>query len=104
MALHRSFRLTRSDAKDDERSVSLGLPLIQQLIVLVMASMILDGGMLAQMFSYAAAAYWVCVGIILLRRRRNLTRFDKIVIRIGFLFACVFSVFLTGFIWHLRGV
>jgi hypothetical protein len=104
MHAHRSFRLTRSDAKDDSQSVSLLFPLVQQLVVLGMASLILDGGMILQVFSYAAVAYWVCVAVIMIRRRRQLTPIDKIVIRIGFLAACAISVVLTGLIWHLRGV
>lgn len=104
MGTHRSFRFTRSDAKDDTCSVSLGFPLVQQLVVLGMASLVLDGGMILQVFSFAALAYWVCVGIILIRRRRHLTPIDKIVIRVGFLMACAISAVLTGSIWHLRGV
>jgi hypothetical protein len=104
MNTHRSFRLTRSDAKDDTRSVSLLFPLVQQLVVLGMASLILDGGMIMQIFSYAALAHWVCVAIILIRRRRQLTPIDKIVIRVGFLVACAISVVLAGFIWRLIGV
>ena len=78
--------------------------MVQQLVVLVIASLVLDGGMIFQVFSYAALAYWVCVGIILIRRRRHLTPIDKIVIRVGFLMACAISVVLTRFIWHLRGI
>ncbi len=104
MHAHRSFRLTRSEAKNEAQSVSLLFPLVQQLVVLGMASLILDGGMILQVFSYAALAYWVCVAVIMIRRRRQLTRIEKLVIRIGFLAACAISVVLTGFIWHLRGV
>lgn len=104
MSTHRSFRLTRSDTKDEARGFGLAFPLVQQLVVLGMASLVLDGGMILQVFSYAALAYWFCVAIILIRRRRQLTPIDRIVIRIGFLVACAISVALTGFIWHLRGV
>ena len=104
MQAHRSFRLTRSGSKDETRSVGLLFPLAQQLAVLGMASLILDGGMILQVFSYAALAYWVSVAIILIRRRRQLTSFDRIVIRIGFVAACPISVALTGFVSHLRGV
>jgi hypothetical protein len=76
---------------------------VQQWVVLGMAGLILDGGMILQVFSYAAMAYWVGVVIILIRRRRQLTPIDRIVIRVGFLAACAISVVLTGFIWHLRG-
>lgn len=104
MSIHHSFRLTRSDAKDEARGFGLAFPLVQQLVVLGMAGLILDGGMILQVFSYAALAYWVCVVIILIRRRRQLTQVDRIVIRIGFLVACAISAVLTGFVWHLRGV
>lgn len=104
MSAHRSFRLTPSDAKDETQSFGLAFPLLQQLIVLGVASLILDGGMVLRMFSYAALAYWACVAIIWIRRRRQLTKIDRIVIRIGFLAACAVSVVLTRFIWHLRGV
>ncbi|MCP5524393.1 MAG: hypothetical protein H7A46_22920 [Verrucomicrobiales bacterium] len=104
MHAHRSFRLTGSNARDDTRRVSLLFPLVQQLLVLGMSSLILDGGRVLQVFSYAALAYWTCVAIIFMRRGRHLTSLDKIVIRVGFLMACAISVILTGFIWHLRGV
>jgi hypothetical protein len=104
MDIHRSFRLTRPATKNGTDSVRLGLPLVQQFVVLLMAGMILDGGMIFQIFSYAALAYWVCIAIIFIRRRKCLTPADKIVIRVGFLIACAISIVLTEFIWHLRGV
>jgi hypothetical protein len=104
METQRAFRLTRSDAKDEARGFGLAFPLVQQLVVLGMASLILDGGVILQVFSYAALAYWVGVVIILFRRRKQLTPVDRIIIRVGFLVACALSVCLTGFIWHLRGV
>lgn len=104
MSTHRSFRLTRTSVEDEEHRLGLEFPLVQQLVVLVMSSLILDGGVIFQVFSYAALAYWVCIAIILIRRRRQLTPVDRIVIRIGFLVACALSAVLTGFIWHLRDV
>ena len=101
---HRSFRLTRSEAKDNAQSVTLRSRLVQQLVVLGVASLLMDGGRILQMFSFSALAYWVCIAIIFIRRRRRLTRIDQLVIRVGFLWACAISVFLTSFIWYLRGV
>jgi hypothetical protein len=104
MGIHRSFKLTRSGVQDEARSVSLVLPLVQQFVILGMASLILDGGVMLQIFGYAALAYWIGVGIILQRRRTSLTGVDKSVIRLGFLLLCAISLVLTEFIWHLRGV
>ena len=104
MDAHRSFRLTRSDPKGDTPGAGLVYPLAQQFIVLGFASLILDGGTILQIFTYAAVAHWACIAIILIRRRTQLTRIDKIVIRVGFVVACAISVVLTGFIWRLRGI
>ena len=104
MHAHRSFRLTRSDPKENPAGAGLVFPLVQQLIVLGFASLILDGGTMFQVFSYAAVAHWTCMAIILMRRRNRLTPIDKLVIRVGFLVACAVSVVLTGLIWHLKGV
>ena len=101
--MHRSFRLTRSDPNAEISNLGLGFPLLQQLVILGFASLILDGGAMLQVFSYAALAHWGCILLILVRRRSHLTPMDRIVIRVGFLVACVISVVLTGLIWHLIG-
>jgi hypothetical protein len=104
MPKHRPFRFTRSEAKDDARSFSLLVPLVEQLVFLAVASLILDGGKLMPILMNGALAYWICVAIILIRRRRQLKPIDKIVIRIGFWAACAISVWLTPLVSHFRGV
>jgi hypothetical protein len=99
METHRSFRLTRSDPKADAGKVDISFPVVQQVLVLMMASMILDGGMMMQLSGCAALAYWVGFSIIMARRRGRLTQTDAILIRWGFLMLYTVSFALTGLIW-----
>jgi hypothetical protein len=76
---------------------------VQQSLILVLASMILDGGGLFQVCFYAFTAYWAGVGLLRLRAGAALSKVDLLLIRSGYLPACVLSFFLTYSIWHLRG-
>lgn len=85
-----------------KKSDNVTFTLVQQVPILLLTSMILDGGMLFAVTGYAAAAYWVGFGIITARRRGHLTLVDTMLLRWGFLILCLVSPFLTGVIWHFR--
>ena len=76
---------------------------VQQSVIMVLAGMILDGGVVAQSCFYAFAAFWVGVGVILWRRAPAPTKVDLLIVRGGFIVLCVLSFFLTHGIWRLRG-
>jgi hypothetical protein len=75
----------------------------QQVLVLLLGSMILDGGALLQTCLYGIAAYWIGFGVIWFRRGASVTRADIGLIRWGVVPLCVTSFLLTGCIWRLRG-
>lgn len=58
---------------------------VVQLVVVLVASTILDGGHLLRMCLIAVAAHWLTVGIIAARRKNALTRADTFMIRLAFL-------------------
>ena len=76
---------------------------VQQAIVLVLAGMILDGGLIAQMCWYAFLAFWGGVAVIWFRRSSSPTKQDLILVRGGYLIVCIISFFVTQSIWHWRG-
>lgn len=76
---------------------------MQQFVLLAMGAMILDGGQTFQVLAYAAVAYWVGFGLIMVRRGRRLTSADKILIRWGYLMLWMLSAVVTGAVWSLRG-
>jgi hypothetical protein len=77
--------------------------LLQQGVILVLASMILDGGRFAQMCAYGVAGFWGGFAVLRMRRRNVLTRLDFVLIRFGTIPVCALSFFLTLWIWRLRG-
>ena len=76
---------------------------LQQGLILALAVMLLDSGVVAQSCFYAFAAFWVGVGVILWRRSSAPTKLDLVIVRGGFIVLCVLSFLLTHGIWHLRG-
>jgi hypothetical protein len=77
---------------------------VQQVIVLVLAAGILDGGDLFRICLIAAVAFWV--GVVLIRRHRPQapTKLDLMLIRGGYLVLCIMSFFLVQLFWKLRGL
>ena len=73
-------------------------------LIMLLAGMVLDGGNLAQSLFYAGLAFFCCMGLIAIRRRRNPTRGDVVFSICGCLALCVLSFFLTHAIWRWRGV
>jgi hypothetical protein len=87
------------------RSIASELPfaLVTQSVILVLASMILDGGGIAQVCFYAFVAFWGGVAVLRFHRRGALSRVDLLLIRYGYILVCIISFFITRWIWHWRG-
>ena len=83
--------------------VPMMFPIIQQIVVLVIGCLNLDGGETLQIVGYASLAYWVGYAFIMARRHGRFSGFDRVFIRWGVLSLCVSSFFITRFIWHLKG-
>lgn len=78
--------------------------LVQQTIILALASMVLDGGRFAQTCAYGIAGFWGGFAVLRSRRRAALTLVELGFIRWSTIPVCALSFFLTNWIWRLRGV
>jgi hypothetical protein len=77
--------------------------LVQQVLILILAGMILDGGVTGEICLFAAVGFWG--GVALVRFRRPVpTRIDLILIEGSYIVLCVIAFFLTHWIWRLKGV
>jgi hypothetical protein len=72
---------TRTVAEDGSPAF-LRVVLIQQIPILVLASLMLDGGGTFRRYCVVAIAHWAVIGVVLMRRRR--TRIDMVIVRWGF--------------------
>jgi len=79
-------------AVNDGTPAFLRVVLLQQIPLLFLSSLLLDGGGAFRGYCVGAIAHWAVIGIILIRRRR--TRIDMIIVRWGF----IPIVILTGLI------
>ncbi|MGZ4973451.1 MAG: hypothetical protein ACXWBP_03865 [Limisphaerales bacterium] len=77
---------------------------IQQVIVLVFAVGILDGGDFFSMCMNGTIGFWCVIGFICLRRRKNPTNVDIAIIKWGYLVFVGLSVVFTQAIWAIRGI
>lgn len=77
--------------------------LLQQGIVLILASLTLDMGQTICEAVTAVAAYWLAYGIIVVRRPSSPTRDDMFLIRYGFLFMFASAVAILPFVGRALG-
>lgn len=77
--------------------------LVLEAAILVLASMVLDGGGIARVCLQALVGFWGAVGVLRIRRRGALSGLDVLVIRYGYIPAGIISFFVTRWIWHMRG-
>lgn len=77
--------------------------LVFQMPILLLSSLVLDGGGIAQVCFFALVAFWVGVGVLHIRRRGALSRVDLWLIRWGYILACIISFFVTRLVWAWRG-
>jgi hypothetical protein len=83
---------------------AIKLALAQQCTVLVLASMILDGGDIFNICLIAFIAFWAVVGFIRWRRPHAPTKLDLIFIQASYLLLCILTFFLVNFFWKGRGI
>ena len=77
---------------------------VQQVIVLVLAAMLLDGGDLLMFCLVACLAFWVGVTFIRVHRGQTPTKMDLILIRSSYLLLCIITFFVVHLVWKLRGM
>jgi len=77
--------------------------IVQQSVIMILASMILDGGGIAQVCLYALLAFWSGVAVLRIRSKGPPSKVDLALVRGGFILVCLLSFFITRLIWRLRG-
>jgi len=77
--------------------------LVLQMPILVLSSMVLDGGGVAQVCFYAMVAFWGGVAVLHFHCRGALSRADLLLVRYGYILVCVISFFITRWVWQWRG-
>ena len=70
---------------------------------LLVASIVLDDGSMLAMMSIAAAAYWLAVAIIRIRRRGSAAITDRLYFRWGFLVMVVLTALVSIAVMAIRG-
>lgn len=81
--------LTQSGTEEETSKLTL-LPflpaiLIQQISVLVLAALLLDGGMSFHRSCLGVIGHWTCIAAILIGRRNCATRIDEFIMKWGFI-------------------
>ncbi len=71
--------------------------------LLIISSLVLDGGRTAGMCMVAMVAHWIGVLFILVRRWRSPTETDLLFIRYGILICGVLVLVLAPFVWEYIG-
>jgi hypothetical protein len=106
---HRSFRLAPGPTSLDA-SVTVGkfraaivFTLMQQLPLLLLSAMLLDGGLVFKRVAIASVAFWILTLMVMIRRGRNITDSDILVVKWGYLpllFAtCIFWLVASTFMF-----
>ena len=102
----RSFKLTKAFLTPDA-SVPIGtfrdaikFTLIQQLPLLLLTSIIMDGGMIFKRVMIASIAFWFFVVIIKIRRGPKIPDIDILIIKWGY----IPIVLVTNIIWIMKSV
>jgi hypothetical protein len=83
---------------------ALGSTGAQQLIIFLLAALVLDGGVLLEVFGFAALAFWTGFAFIWFRRRSKPTSTDLLIIEASFVPLFVIACVLSFWIWQKRGV
>lgn len=69
--------------RDRSRLTAVWIALAQQAPLVLLASLILDGGRMLRIAVLATVAAWIANALILLRRRDCLSRVDALVVKYG---------------------
>lgn len=101
--LHQSFRLTPSSTSPDASPPfgtfrdAIYFTLIQQVPLLMLSALLLDGGLVFKRVGIASIAFWFLALIILIRRGRTVPESDILVLKWGFLPL----LFVTFILWSV---
>jgi hypothetical protein len=76
---------------------------IEQILALALLSGFSESEPLLAIWLYAFCGFWIAVIVIALRRGKTPTGFDMAFVRIGFLVLLLVSMFVSAFVWYLRG-
>lgn len=93
-----SLRKSSSPAK------ALKFALTQQVILIIFAGMILDGGRIAEICLFGFIAFWMTALLLVFRRKTLLTKFDIAFMQGGSLPLCLLSYLICMMIWRFRNV
>lgn len=74
---------------------ALKASLVVQIALLMFSALILDGGAIGHLLGVAMAGYWLWVGWLAIRRGKDLTKVDAIMIRVGY-FIWIIVTILVG--------
>jgi len=78
--------------------------LAQQLILIVLAAMILDGGRIAQICLFGFVAFWTGALLLIVRAKGRVTKADLVFIEGGSIVVCLLSYLIASGIWKMRNV
>lgn len=95
------MQLTTPVAKGYGRNLIVAVAV--QIFLLLLGSLALDGGQLAQWVIYSIVIYWVMALLVIARRSGSPTKGDLIAIRYGFVFILVGVVCSTLLWWAITG-
>lgn len=95
------MQLTTPVAKGYGRNLIVAVAV--QVFLLLLGSLALDGGQLAQWVNYSIVIYWVMALLVIARRSSRPTKGDLIAIRYGFVFILVGVVCSTWLWWAITG-
>jgi hypothetical protein len=87
------------------RSEDFVFALVQQAVLLLLTSLVLDGGFLFRVCLTAVTAHWIWIGTAVVRRRTSPTAWDIALVKFGFLL-CLLLTFAAAYavaaIWARR--
>lgn len=82
---------------------ALALPIIEQLLLLVLTSILTDHGQALCQVLYSVAAFWAGFLLILVRRPANPTKTDMLYVRWSTFLLFALSLLISPFVWNSGG-
>jgi len=85
---------------DDAYGPAVKFALVVQVLLLLLSSMVLDGGHTVRIVAIAMLAFWAAALILILRNPRSAKKWDLIYIRAGFLAVLVLAWLIAHRVWE----
>ncbi len=95
--------IQENQKNEDTFKNALIFALTCQIPIFILSSLTSIPPIAYQVFSFALIAFWVCVIVMIIKRRNKPTKFDLILIRAGFIPLLIFTGILCDKIWTFRG-